>query len=44
VNRLVVEVSQTYGGWGLYLRFEDEDGRKLRLADEGRLEPLEGFK
>jgi hypothetical protein len=40
-NTLVAEVSQAFGGWGLYLRLEDEDGRKLRLTDEGKLEPLD---
>jgi hypothetical protein len=41
-NRLLVEVSQAYGSWGFYLRLEDEQGRKLRLKDDGTLEPLEG--
>ena len=36
-NRLVVEVSQAGGGWGLYLRFEDPDGNALRLNDDGEL-------
>ncbi len=40
-NRLLVEVSQADGGWGLYLRIEDERGRKLALADDGMLRPLE---
>ncbi len=39
-NTLLVEVSQVVGAWGLYLRFEDLSGRKLKLTDEGRLEPL----
>ncbi len=41
VNLLVVEVSTAHGAWGLFLRLEDESGRKLRLTDEGNLEPLE---
>jgi len=36
-NTLVVEVSQAGGGWGLYLRLEDERGKPLRLDDEGKL-------
>jgi hypothetical protein len=40
-NRLLVEVSNAGGEWGLYLRLEDPEGRKLRLTDEGRLEPLD---
>jgi hypothetical protein len=36
-NRLLVEVSQAGGGWGLYLRFEDADGTPLRLDDGGEL-------
>ncbi|MBI4605000.1 MAG: hypothetical protein HY721_23815 [Planctomycetes bacterium] len=40
-NRLLVEVSNVGGAWGLYLRLEDPEGRKLRLTDEGRLEPLD---
>ena len=40
-NSLVVEVSQLVWDWGFYLRLEDENGRKLRLTDEGRLEALE---
>jgi hypothetical protein len=36
-NRLLVEVSQAGGGWGLYLRFEDTDGTPLRLDDSGEL-------
>ena len=41
-NSLLVEVSQTFGMWGLYLRFEDEAGQPLRLTDEGSLEPIGG--
>ncbi len=40
-NTLTVEVSQGFEGWRLYLRLEDPDGKKLRLLDDGRLEPLE---
>jgi hypothetical protein len=41
-NEVVVEVSQGTGSWGLYLRLEDEAGRKLRLTDAGELRPAEG--
>jgi hypothetical protein len=40
VNTLVVEVSHIVGSWGFFLRLEDPAGRKLRLTDDGRLEPL----
>lgn len=36
-NALLVEVSQLNGGWGLYLRLQDEKGRDLAVTDEGRL-------
>jgi hypothetical protein len=36
-NRLVVEVGQASGGWGLILRITDERGDKLELADDGTL-------
>jgi len=39
-NTLLVEVSNVWQGWGFYLRIEDDSGRKLRLSDDGRLEPL----
>jgi WD40 repeat protein len=39
-HRLLVEVTQHYGDWCLYLRFEDEAGRELRLTDDGDLEPI----
>jgi WD40 repeat protein len=42
-NVMVVEISQGGNLWGLFLRLEDESGRKLRLADDGRLEPLEDW-
>jgi hypothetical protein len=41
-SSLLVEVSQSFGMWGLYLRFEDEAGQPLRLTDEGSLEPIGG--
>jgi hypothetical protein len=40
-NVLTVEVGQLGGNWGLYFRFEDPSGRKLRLTDAGKLEPLD---
>lgn len=39
-HTLLVEVSQAGGGWGLYLRLEDEQGARLRLTDDGGLQPL----
>ena len=36
-NTLIAEVSQAGGGWGLYMRFEDERGNDLSLTDNGRL-------
>jgi len=39
-NRLLVEVSQGTGGWGLILRITDADGAKLELTDAGRLVPV----
>jgi hypothetical protein len=36
-NNLLVEVSQGAGGWGLYLRLEDADGKRLELKDDGAL-------
>jgi len=36
-NTLLVEVSQGLGGWGLFLRLEDMDGKHLRLEDNGAL-------
>jgi len=38
-NRLLVEVSNGVGGWGLALRIEDSDGKDLLLADDGNLTP-----
>jgi hypothetical protein len=40
-NTVLVEVGNAGGGWGFYFRLEDEYGRRLRLTDEGRLEPIE---
>ncbi len=39
-NRLVVEVCQGIGGWGLILRITDADGTKLELKDNGELVPV----
>lgn len=36
-NTLVAEVANGIGGWGLYLRFEDEKGQPLELKDDGTL-------
>ncbi|MBC7327189.1 hypothetical protein H5T87_03620 [bacterium] len=36
-NRLLVEVDNWEGGWGLLLRLEDEDGKRLILTDDGYL-------
>ena len=41
-NTLVMEVSQGGGDWGAFLRLEDETGRRLRLAPDGRLLPVDG--
>jgi serine/threonine protein kinase len=41
-HRLLVEVTQHFGDWRLYLRIEDEAGRELRLTDDGDLEPIPG--
>ncbi len=38
-NRLLAEVSQYGGGWGLILRIEDDKGNHLRLKDDGTLVP-----
>ena len=40
-NVVLVEVGQSGAAWGLYFRIEDEDGRRLHLRDDGRLEPLD---
>jgi serine/threonine protein kinase/WD40 repeat protein len=40
-NRLLVEVSNSLGEWGFYLRLEDAEGRSLRLGEDGRLEVIE---
>jgi hypothetical protein len=40
-NRLVVEVAQCTGGWGLLLRLQDGDGTRLHLDDSGKLTRLE---
>ena len=36
-NTLVAEVSNGIGGWGLYLRFEDDKGAPLELKGDGSL-------
>jgi len=41
-NVLVVECCQAGGGWGFYLRLEDEKGRPLAMGDDGRLTPVAG--
>ena len=41
-NRLVVEVGQAGGGWGLMLRITDDKGNKLELADDGTLRGVAG--
>ena len=43
-NTLTVEISQAWSMWGFFLRLEDEDGTKLRLTDDGRLERLDAGK
>jgi len=40
-NRLLVEVSNAQGGWGLCLSLEDADGTPLALTDDGSLVRLE---
>jgi len=36
-NTLIVEVSQGAGGWGLYLRIDDQKGNDLVLTEDGKL-------
>jgi hypothetical protein len=43
VNRLLVEVGQAGGGWGLMLRITDEAGNKLELAADGTLRGVAGI-
>jgi len=38
-NRLLVEVCQAGGDWGLVLRITDADGADLELKDDGKLVP-----
>ncbi|MHC4251847.1 MAG: hypothetical protein ACYS9X_22230 [Planctomycetota bacterium] len=38
-NTIVAEVSQGLGGWGLYLRIADEEGRPLQLTEADALVP-----
>jgi hypothetical protein len=40
-NVFVIEVLQATGDWGLYLRFEDEEGRSTIVDGEDRLTVLE---
>jgi hypothetical protein len=40
VNTVLVEVAQKDGDWGLYFRFEDAAGGRLRLTPKGELVPL----
>ena len=39
-NTLIAEVSNRVGAWWLFLRLEDDEGRPLRLHDDGTLEVL----
>ena len=36
-NTLIAEVSQGAGGWGLYLRIDDQKGNDLVLTEDGKL-------
>lgn len=36
-NTLIAEVSQGGGGWGLYLRIDDEKGNDLALTEDGKI-------
>lgn len=36
-NTLLLEISNGNGGWGFVLRIEDENGKRLRLSDDGEL-------
>ena len=36
-NTLIAEVSQGGGGWGLYLRIEDQKGNDLVLTEDGKI-------
>jgi hypothetical protein len=40
-NTLIVEVSQGTGGWGLYLRMEDQRGNDLILTEDSRVVTIE---
>ncbi|NIP25186.1 MAG: hypothetical protein GWN67_12705 [Phycisphaerae bacterium] len=40
-NTLIVEVSQGAGGWGLYLRIEDQKGDDLALTEDGKVVTIE---
>jgi hypothetical protein len=41
-NRVLVEVSQADGGWGLFFRLEDEEGKKLEITESGALQTIDG--
>jgi hypothetical protein len=40
-NTLIVEVSQGDGGWGLYLRIEDQKGNGMALTEDGKVVTIE---
>ncbi len=40
-SRLLAEVSNGAGGWGLYLRLADEAGQPLELGDDGELRAVD---
>lgn len=40
VNQVLVEVSNAGGGWGFFVRLEDEAGRKLTVQPNGALAPV----
>jgi hypothetical protein len=40
-NTLIVEVSQGAGGWGLFLRIEDQKGNDLALTEDGKVVTIE---
>ncbi len=40
-NTLIAEVSQGTGGWGLYLRIEDQKGNDLALTEDGKVVTIE---
>ncbi len=42
-NEIVVEVSNSGGGWGFYFRFTDQRGQSLVVAPDGSLAPFATF-